>query len=332
MRWMWGSVIGAALVVAVACGGGGAPAVIRPADGGAEPFLAAVVDGQQPTSTPTALPTPSPTPKPSSRDAALQPPAWAPEPVRMNNVAVPAINAAAALIMDEASGRVLWEQNGSERLAPASLTKIATAVVALSEGGYDRVFQVDVDSAAMPGSSIMGLRPGDRFTLRDLLYGLMLPSGNDAALAIARGIAGSDEAFVARMNALMTALGLYDTTFVNPHGLGRPGHLTTAYDLAALSRYAMSYPGFEDLAKAPYWTASGSRQIGMWNSNAMVTQYAGGDGIKVGYTRSSGHTLVASATRNNHRVIVVLLNAPSSQADARKLLDWTFANHAWPAD
>jgi D-alanyl-D-alanine carboxypeptidase (penicillin-binding protein 5/6) len=249
----------------------------------------------------------------------------------MNNVPVPAVNAAAALVMDEGSGAVLWEMNGSERLAPASLTKIATALVALSEGGYDRVFEVDVDSKAMPGSSVMGLLPGDRFTLRDLLYGLMLPSGNDAALAIARGIAGSDTAFVARMNALMTALGLYDTTFVNPHGLGSPNHLTTAYDLAALSRYAMSYPGFKELVAAPYWTANGSRQIGMWNSNAMVTQYAGGDGIKVGYTRRSGHTLVASATRNGHRVIVVLLNAPTSQADARNLLDWTFANYAWPA-
>jgi D-alanyl-D-alanine carboxypeptidase (penicillin-binding protein 5/6) len=184
----------------------------------------------------------------------------------------------------------------------------------------------------MPGSSIMGLVPGDRFTQRDLLYGLMLPSGNDAALALARGISGSDEAFVGRMNALMVALGLYDTTFVNPHGLSNPNHLTTAYDLAALSRYAMSYPGFEELAAARSWTAQGSRVIGMSNANALVSQYAGGDGVKVGYTRRSGQTLVASATRDGHRVFVVLLTAPQSQADAHKLLDWAFANHTWPQE
>jgi D-alanyl-D-alanine carboxypeptidase len=285
-----------------------------------------------PSATPTEVTIPSPTPKPSSKLSPLWPPASAPAPVLLRNTLVPYVDAAAVVIMDEASGAVLWENNAETPLAPASLTKIATAVIALQTGGLDRVFTSDVDSKAMPGSSVMGLIPGDEFTLQDLLYGLMLPSGNDAALVIARGIAGSDAAFVAKMNLLATALGLMETHFVNPHGLSANGHETSAYDLAVLTRYAMSVPGFQELAKAYSWTAHGSRTIGMYNANAFVSQYSGGDGVKVGYTRRAGHTLVASATRNGHRVYAVLLNAPNSQADAAELLDWAFANYTWPTE
>jgi D-alanyl-D-alanine carboxypeptidase len=243
---------------------------------------------------------------------------------------VPAFNAAAALVMDEASGSVMFQYNAEAPLPPASLTKIASAVVALHDGGLDRGVTVDVDYREMPRSSVMGLLPGDQFTLRDLLYGMMLPSGNDAALAVARAVAGSDAAFVARMNALVAGLGLVETDFKNPHGLGASGHLASAYDLAVLARYALSVDGFEALASARSWTARGSRTISMGNSNALVSQYSGADGVKIGYTRSAGNTIVGSATRNGHRVLVVLLNAPQHQADCRAFLDWAFANFVWP--
>jgi D-alanyl-D-alanine carboxypeptidase (penicillin-binding protein 5/6) len=305
--------------------------VAAPADGDSASLLQAVVLAE-PSATPTEVTIPSPTPKPSSKLSQLVPPASAPAPVLLRNTLVPYVDAAAVVIMDEASGAVLWENNSEAPLAPASLTKIATAVIALQSGGLDRVFTSDVDSKAMTGQSVMGLVPGDQFTLHDLLYGLMLPSGNDAALVIARGIAGSDAAFVAKMNLLATALGLMETRFVNPHGLSASGHETSAYDLAVLTRYAMSVPGFAELAGAYSWTARGSRTIGMYNANAFVSRYSGGDGVKVGYTRRAGHTLVASATRSGHRVYAVLLNAPNSQADAAKLLDWAFANYTWPAE
>ena len=160
---------------------------------------------------------------------------------------------------------------------------------------------------------------------------MMLPSGNDAALAVGRHLAGSDAAFVTEMNALAERLGLWDTHFANPHGLGAPDHLTSARDMAMLSRYAMSLPGFPDLVGASSWLAAGSRQIPLYNINTFLFTYPGADGLKTGYTRRAGLTIVASATRGGHRVYVVLLNAPQREADAYALMDWAFASFEWPA-
>jgi D-alanyl-D-alanine carboxypeptidase len=177
----------------------------------------------------------------------------------------------------------------------------------------------------------MGLLPGDWFTLRDLLYGMMLPSGNDAALAIGRHLAGSDAAFIGEMNALAERLGLWDTHFANPHGLGARDHFTSARDLAMLSRYAMTVPGFADLVATPSWTANGSRGIALGNINTFLFNYPGADGLKTGYTRRAGPTLAASATRAGHRLFVVLLNAPARESDAYALMDWAFSAFEWPA-
>jgi serine-type D-Ala-D-Ala carboxypeptidase (penicillin-binding protein 5/6) len=203
----------------------------------------------------------------------------------------------------------------------------------------------------MKGSSVMGLQPGDRFRLRDLLYGLMLPSGNDAALAIARHVSGSDAAFVAEMNALMQRLGLTGTTFVDAHGLGGGGldayysarpqlaaaaaeegieHRATAYDLAMLARYAMHIPEIEQVARARQWKASGTRTIEMYTNNTFLLRYQGADGLKVGFTEAAGRAIAASASRDGDRVIVVLLDAPARDQDARRLLDWAFDAHCWP--
>jgi D-alanyl-D-alanine carboxypeptidase (penicillin-binding protein 5/6) len=322
-RWLTAVLLFAGTMTAC----GGAPAVIAPGNADAAPFFAE----PEATQTATPSPVPTPTPKPSSRDSSLRPAPWAPVPLPRTNVGAPQPQAAAAVVMDEASGAVLFERDADVSLAPASLTKIATAVVALELGGdLDRRVTVDVDSRAMPGSTVMGLLPGDEFTLRDLLYGLMLPSGNDAALAIGRAVSGSDSAFVAQMNMLMLSLGLVESHFTNPHGLGGNGHVMSAYDLAALTRYAMQMDGFKVLASTRAWTARGSRLISMTNLNNLLGAYSGADGVKVGYTGRAGHTLVASASRNGHRVIVVLLNAPAAKDDASKLLDWAFANYIWP--
>jgi serine-type D-Ala-D-Ala carboxypeptidase (penicillin-binding protein 5/6) len=232
--------------------------------------------------------------------------------------------------MDDASGAVLYGKDADVRSHPASLTKIATAVIALREGNLDAQVTSDVDYHDLPGSSVMGLVRGDVFTLRDLLYGLMLPSGNDAAMVIGRHLAGVDDAFVAKMNELALRTGLSDTQFANPHGLTSREHYTTALDLAVLSRYAMSVPGFQHLALSKDWTAYGSRPLAFQNLNSLPGVYPGADGIKIGYTGRAGQTMVASASRNGHRVYVVILNAPNRDADAIALLDWAFANHTWP--
>lgn len=234
------------------------------------------------------------------------------------------------MVIDEASGAVLYDKDAHLALPPASLTKIATAILALEQGDLDAWVEIDVDSSTMRGSTIMGLLPGDRFRLRDLLYGLMLPSANDAALAIGRHIAGSDAAFVQQMNQLLARLGLRDSRFANPHGLGNRDHVVSAYDLAMLSRYAMTLPGFHQIVNAPSWTARGSRTLAFANINTFLHGYPGADGVKTGYTRSAGSTLAASVWRNGRRVFVVVLNSPVRNEDARLLLNWAFANHTWP--
>jgi D-alanyl-D-alanine carboxypeptidase len=255
---------------------------------------------------------------------------WAPAPSPKNNVASPSTNALTAVVVDEASGAVLYDKDAHLAVPPASLTKIATAILALEHGDLDAWVDIDVDSRTMRGSTVMGLEPGDRFRLRDLLYGLMLPSGNDAAVAIARFVSGSDEAFVAGMNALLARLGLHDSHFENPHGLGGRNHLASAYDLAMLDRFAMTLPGFHEIINTAYYTARGSRTLSFANVNTFLGAYPGADGVKTGYTRGAGRTLVASAFRNGHRVYAVVLNSGSRDDDAMRLMSWTFANFVWP--
>ena len=232
--------------------------------------------------------------------------------------------------MDEASGAVLFDKEGHLALAPASLTKIATAIVALEGAELDIGVTSNVDARAMPGSSVMGLRPGDCFSVRDLLHGLLLPSGNDAALALGRYVAGSDEAFVTRMHTMLDRVGLDDTRFIDPHGLGGDGHASSAHDVAMLARYAMQLPDFAELVTTRSWTADGSRTLTMRNVNSFLTRYGGADGVKTGFTEEAGRTLAASATRDGRRLHVVLLNAPERFTDAERLLDWAFDNFDWP--
>jgi D-alanyl-D-alanine carboxypeptidase (penicillin-binding protein 5/6) len=333
------------LLSASACGGGGsdsghdaAPAMETPAElqgGGADQADAPtpVQGGSASDAAPPAPPEPTPMPVPAvpaeppiTRDA--HPAPWAATPAP-NGVPAPDVSAIAAVVVDEASGTVLYEKNAYTPLPPASTTKIATAILAIEHGGLDEHVVTDVDASLMPRSSVMGLRPGDVFTVRDLLYGLMLPSGNDAALAIGRYVAGSDAEFVARMNHLLWRLGMERSSFANPHGLGNPNHLVTARDLAMLARYGMTLPEFQDIMATYSYTAVGSRTIGMVSANSFTFSYPGADGAKIGYTRSAGNTLVAWATRNGHRLYAVVLNSSNRDAEAARLLDWAFANHTW---
>lgn len=312
------SLMAVALTAAVlGCdGGAGTPAAAetsRLLD--APPAAPAVIAAPDPP--PVFEPYPAPWADPPQPRRALLPPA-------------PAILAVAAIVIDEASGAVLYDKAGYQPLAPASLTKIATLVLALEAGSLDDWTESDVDSRTMRGSTVMGLVPGDAFTLRDLLYGLMLPSGNDAALAIGRHLAGSDVAFVERMNALVRRLGLSGCRFTNPHGLGSSEHACSAHDLAMLSRYGMSPPGFREIVTAPHWVARGSRVIHLGNINGFLYAYPGADGIKTGYTRRAGPTIVASASRNGHRLYAVVLNSASREDDARRLLNWAFSAFVWP--
>lgn len=263
----------------------------------------------------------------------LVPEPTAPAPPRKQAAVLPPFTSARqALLIDEASGAILYAKGAHVRTQPASLTKIATAIVAVERGDLDRVVTVDVDARSFTDSTLMGLQPGDRFTVRDLLHGLMLASGNDAAIAVGRAVSGSDAAFVEEMNRLVERLGLQDTHFMNPHGLDEPGHYTSAYDIAILSRYGMTMPEFRAVVDAERYTANGSRTIQMESLiSGLLRWVPGATGVKSGYTDNAGRTLVLSADREGHRIYSVVMNDPDRELDGAGLMEWGFANHVWAA-
>jgi D-alanyl-D-alanine carboxypeptidase (penicillin-binding protein 5/6) len=258
---------------------------------------------------------------------------WGPAPGLVAGASsAPAISGTAAIVIDEASGVTLFEKDVHAQIPPASLTKIMTALVALERGRLDEVVEVKVDSRVMRGSTVMGLVPGERVTLEDLLYGMMLPSGNDAALAVADHISGSMEAFVVLMNRRAAELGMVNTQFSNPHGLDRGTHYSSAYDLAALARTAMQRQDFRTIADTKYRVVTGAiATYHLGTLNPLYGRVAGVDGVKTGYTRRARQTLVGSVTRDGHRVFVVVLQSPDRAADGTALLDWAFTAHTWPS-
>jgi D-alanyl-D-alanine carboxypeptidase len=333
-----------------------APGAVRPlAVDEFDPLTAAFADFAHPALAAMVAPAPGPeSPAPPVVQASVPPPKApeapepAPGPVRLATVEPRQIDAAAVVVIDDESGAVLYQQNAHAPLPPASLTKLATAILVVeSAPDLDVPVTIDVDSRRMPGSSVMGLVPGDEFHLRDLLYGLILPSGNDAAIAVARHTSGSEDEFVAQMNSMMRRMGLTDSTFADPHGLGGDAlrelageawapppieHYSSAYDIAMLARHAMTLPDIAEVVSAPSRVAQGSREMLLRNTNSFLRRYEGADGMKTGFTDEAGRTLAASASRDGHRVHVVLLNAPDRFDDAAALLDWAFEGWCWPED
>jgi serine-type D-Ala-D-Ala carboxypeptidase (penicillin-binding protein 5/6) len=247
-------------------------------------------------------------------------------------IPLPVMPGRAFVLMDQASGEILAESGGTTQHPPASVTKIATAILLLELGHLDDTVTVDADFNSLDwDSTLMGLKPGDRYTVRDLLYGLMLPSGNDAALAVARVVSGDEARFVNTMNALAARLELKDTHFTDPHGLGGPLHYTSARDLARLTRYGFTLPGFAEVVRTRQWNTRGSESRELWNSNVFLYMYDGADGVKIGYTEEADRTLVASATRDGRRLIAVVLGDSYAATHAGRLLDWGWASLCWPA-
>lgn len=236
------------------------------------------------------------------------------------------ITAKAWALIEASSGRLILGENERQRRPMASTTKIMTALLVL-EGGedLDTLITVDTQAAGTEGSSIY-LKAGERISLQDLLYGLMMKSGNDAAVALAIHMAGSVEAFAARMNARAAALGLGDTHFVNPNGLHDPEHYTTAYDLCRLGAAAMERADFRELVSTQrYSTATGDRVRTFTTKNKVLTQVEGGCGVKTGYTKKAGRCLCFAARRAGMLLIGAVLNAPDMWNDAKKILDQGFA-------
>jgi D-alanyl-D-alanine carboxypeptidase (penicillin-binding protein 5/6) len=241
----------------------------------------------------------------------------------------PEISAQAAVLIDVSSGRILFAKEPDVRLPIASLTKIMTAIVAIEHGDLNDMVKASKNAVGVEGSSIF-LRLGEELSLEDLLYGLMLRSGNDAAVAIAEHVGGSVEGFVYLMNEKARILGLENTHFMNPHGLDHPEHYSTARDLAILTSYALKNPTFQKIVSTQVKTAPLADEAWdrkWFNKNKMLRMYQGADGVKTGYTRLAKRCLVSSATRNERQLAVVVINDGNDWNDSARLLDYGFQEY-----
>jgi serine-type D-Ala-D-Ala carboxypeptidase (penicillin-binding protein 5/6) len=238
------------------------------------------------------------------------------------------VQAPAAILVDAHTGRVLWTKRSHERRKIASLTKIMTAVLALREVPWQSTITVDkrVTTVALVKE---GLRPGERVKAWKLFYALLLYSGNDDAAQLAISSAGSIRAFLRQMNEEARRLGLHDTHYRTPSGVIDQGNYSTAWDLAALTRYALRNPRFRSLVRTKRiqvnWSAPTNSKIYL-NNNWLLHVYHGANGVKTGYTSASGWCLVATATRQGRKLIAVVLDSPNIYGDARTLLNLGFSH------
>ncbi len=235
------------------------------------------------------------------------------------------VSASAAVLMDMDSGRVLYERNAKTRMLIASTTKILTALVAIRDGVLSDTVKVSREAAYTEGSS-MYLKEGEELTLETLLYGLLLCSGNDAAVAVAEHVGGGVEGFVERMNETALELGMEDSSFANPNGLDDEEHYSTAYDMALLACAAMKNETLVRIASTRTVTIGGRT---MTNHNKLLGYMDGCLGLKTGYTRAAGRTLVSCAERNGQRLIAVTLQDGNDWADHQSLYDYGF--QAYPS-
>lgn len=232
-----------------------------------------------------------------------------------------AVSAEKAYSLDAVSGRVLFDKNADSRSLIASTTKIMTALVVCERCNVLDRMRIPKEAVGIEGSS-MYLREGEVLTIQELLYGLMLSSGNDAAVALAICCGGTVEGFVELMNDKARLLGLRNTHFENPNGLDSPGHYSSARDLAVLAAYAMENPIFAKTVSAKTVTA-GQRYLR--NHNKLLWMVDGADGVKTGYTKAAGRALVSSATRDGRRIITVTLNDPNDWQEHKALLEEGFS-------
>ena len=236
----------------------------------------------------------------------------------------PKLNSRVALVYDRSSGRVLYEKNGNKQTPMASTTKIMTAIVVMENSNLSDIVTIDSKSAGTGGSRL-GLKKNDKITVNDLLYGLMLRSGNDSAVALAIHIGGSIEGFAEMMNQKAKELKLINTHFVVPHGLDKEGHYTTAYELAKIADYALKIDKIKEIVSTKTCTISiNNKPKIITNTNELLGS------VKTGFTNGAGRCLVSSCKRNNLDIITVVIGADTKKyrtVDSIKLIEYTYKNY-----
>lgn len=238
------------------------------------------------------------------------------------------VTADAAVLIDAATGDVLFDKQAHKKRAPASTTKIMTTILALEMGRPEEVVTVS-NKAASVGQATLHLDPGEKITLYELVTGALVKSGNDACVALAEHIAGREEEFVKLMNQKAVALGAENTHFENTNGLPRKNHYSTAYDLALMARYGLQNPSFASITRQKETAILFQEPnviMDLRNTNKLLWKYPHADGVKTGTTNAAGKCLVASASKNGRQLITVVLDAPNRFGDSQKLLEWGFNN------
>ena len=237
------------------------------------------------------------------------------------------LTARSAVVMDAATGQVIYARDMDARRFPASTTKIMTLILALEKSNPDDIVTVSSRAAGTEGSTIW-LEAGEKIRMEDLLYGMMMHSGNDATIAVAEHIAGSVDAFARMMTDKAHEIGAVNTNFANPNGLPRDDHYTTAYDMALIASYGYKVPGFEKIVSTREknfdWVKDPEHRLR--NENQMLWLYRGANGVKTGYTDAAGRCLVSAAKKDGLQLVAVVLDSVYMWNDSIKLLDYGFAN------
>ena len=247
----------------------------------------------------------------------------------------PQVVAESAATIDSFTGEFLFVKNENAPQYPASSTKILTALLVIEAGDLDKVVTVDLSDTKVEPSNLE-LKPGEQYTRRQLLYGLMLKSANDVAMALARDNADSVEAFAEKMNRRAAELGATNSHFMNPNGLHDPNHYTTAHDLALIARAAMEQPFFRQVVSTIYytWKSPAGPVFELRNHNRLLRHFAGCNGLKTGYTRAAQQVLVSSALRDKHEVISVVMHTdkPGIWDDSKLLLAYSLIKVGCPRE
>lgn len=237
-------------------------------------------------------------------------------------------DAAAVILIDGDTGKILYQENSHRSLPVASTTKVLTALLALKYGDVEKEVTVPDDFVNV-GETGIGLAPGETHLLKDLLYVMLIDSANDAAQIVADAVSGSEKDFIKLMNDETAEMGLKDSSWQNPHGLNAEGHYSSAYDLAMIAKEAMQYPLFKDIVAKRLWQIPWQSQLDgntVYNRNKFYTAYEYATGIKTGYTKQSGNCLVASASKADMNLIGVILNSSDMYNKMAELMDYGFDN------
>jgi D-alanyl-D-alanine carboxypeptidase (penicillin-binding protein 5/6) len=283
-----------------------------------ENFTVSAIDNKNPNQEHFASPTPAPSPIPTLPEKPS------------NQHPLPSINAKAYQIYDLKSETILAEQNANLPFPPASTTKIMTAIISLENYALTEIITIaDID---IPGAKV-NLQPGEKITVENLLYGLLLQSGNNVAAALASHYPGGTSEFINAMNQKAMQLQLEKTNYTNPHGLHDPLHLSSAGDLIKLAKYAILNPKFAQIVNTKTKTITGINNQNthqLINLNQLLDEVEGVKGIKTGWTEQAGESLVTLVDRQNHPLIITILGSQNRFEDTKLLINWAYTHTIWP--